>query len=159
MSTLKNKSKSELIEEIESLKNQVKNFEGFERERTQAANELRESEEKFSKSFFDNPTPMIIMNVKTGDRIDVNDSYVKMSGYDRNELLEGNINKKNLAFSQKRLKEIIRKTIKKGYVSNEYFQFVNKAGEIITTLLSGTKLNIGDGNKIVYSCLDVTERE
>ena len=159
MTTLKNKSKSELIEEIESLKNQVQNFEGIKRESTHAANELRESEEKFSKSFFDNPTPMIIMNVKTGDRIDVNDSYVKMSGYDRNELLEGNINKKNLAFSQKRLKEIIRKTIKKGYVSNEYFQFVNKAGEIITTLLSGTKLNIGDGNKIVYSCLDVTERE
>ncbi|MBT8382177.1 MAG: PAS domain S-box protein, partial [Ignavibacteria bacterium] len=50
MSTFENKSKRELIEEIKSLKNQVRNLEEIEEGRIQKANELRESEEKVRAS-------------------------------------------------------------------------------------------------------------
>lgn len=47
MSTFKNKSKSELIEEIESLKKQVQDFERIEEERKQPEEALKESEERY----------------------------------------------------------------------------------------------------------------
>jgi len=56
-------------------------------ERTQAENQLRLSEERFGKAFKSSPVPMSIQSLQNYRYLDVNDSYVEMTGYDRDELV------------------------------------------------------------------------
>ena len=89
MSTLKNKSKSELIEIIESLEMQVQEFKSNE-------NMLLGSEEKFTKTFNSSPSPMIISEIETGNIIYVNKSFTNMIMYSREELIGKNVLELNL---------------------------------------------------------------
>lgn len=120
---------------------------------------LQESEDKFSKSFYHHPTPMLIINIETGERIDANNSYVKLTGYTYEELAVGDIFKKNIAFDQKRFNELINMLRTGRDISNENFKLIKKSGKIITTLVSAAKLEIGDKNTAIISFVDITERE
>ena len=55
------------------------------RKKAEAA--LRESEEKFSKAFNASPDMVIITNIKDGTYVEVNDSFVSGTGYQREELI------------------------------------------------------------------------
>jgi PAS domain-containing protein len=55
--------------------------------RKRAMIELRASEERFSKAFHRNPQPMSITTVAEGRYLDVNDSFLVMSGYSREEVI------------------------------------------------------------------------
>ena len=56
-----------------------------ERQRTEKA--LRESEEKFSKAFRSSPDAIAITTIKDGRFIEVNDSYPRLTGYTREEVI------------------------------------------------------------------------
>jgi PAS domain S-box-containing protein len=56
-------------------------------ERTQAENQLRLSEERFAKAFRSSPVPMSIQALNNYRYLDVNDSYLEMTGYTREELV------------------------------------------------------------------------
>ncbi|GAB6111921.1 PAS domain S-box protein [Desulfomicrobium salsuginis] len=54
-------------------------------ERKQAEERLRQSEEKFFRLFRLSPDTIVLVNEKTGQLVDVNDSFVALSGYSRAE--------------------------------------------------------------------------
>jgi PAS domain S-box-containing protein len=56
-----------------------------ERKREQEA--LRQSEEKFAKAFGSSPTAISISTLREGRYVDVNDSFLQMTGYQRSEIL------------------------------------------------------------------------
>src|SRR5262249_45730492 len=56
-------------------------------ERKHAQEALRESEERFSKAFRASPDPLVLSRVADGLIIEVNDSFVSLTGYSRDELL------------------------------------------------------------------------
>src|SRR5687767_831535 len=56
-------------------------------ERSQAENQLRLSEERFAKAFKSSPVPMSIQSLNDYRYLDVNDSYLEMTGYQREELI------------------------------------------------------------------------
>src|SRR5262249_27521928 len=56
-------------------------------ERKRAEEALRESEERFSKAFQASPDALLISRIADGVILEVNDSFVSLSGYDRDELL------------------------------------------------------------------------
>ncbi|HXE90462.1 MAG TPA: PAS domain S-box protein [Terriglobales bacterium] len=55
--------------------------------RRQAEENLRQSEEKFSKAFHSSPTPMTISSLHDGRYLDVNQAFLQMTGYSRGELI------------------------------------------------------------------------
>jgi len=57
-------------------------------EHRRADDALRESEQKFSKAFHASPAIMTISGVEDGRLIDVNDSFIRFSGYTRAEALK-----------------------------------------------------------------------
>jgi PAS domain S-box-containing protein len=56
-------------------------------ERKRAEEALRESEERFSKAFRASPDALVISRIADGVVLEVNDSFVLMSGYSRDELI------------------------------------------------------------------------
>ncbi|MGE0131028.1 MAG: PAS domain S-box protein [Blastocatellales bacterium] len=56
-------------------------------ERKRAEQELRESEERFSKAFRASPDALIITRLSDGVILEVNDSFVSLTGYDRDEMI------------------------------------------------------------------------
>ena len=59
----------------------------FELSPLQAGEALRESEEKFSKAFRFSPDAIAITTIKDGRFIEVNDSYPRLTGYSREEVI------------------------------------------------------------------------
>ena len=51
--------------------------------------ELRASEEKFARIFRSNPCPMVLRSVPTGRILDINDAFVRILGYSREEVVGG----------------------------------------------------------------------
>jgi PAS domain S-box-containing protein len=56
-------------------------------DRHRALNEIRESHERFAKAFRSNPQPMSLTTLATGKYLDVNDSFLQVSGYRRDEII------------------------------------------------------------------------
>src|SRR5262249_19096141 len=56
-------------------------------ERRQAQEALRKSEEWFSRTFNTSPAPMLVRRLRDGVYVDVNDAFVRESGYDRREIV------------------------------------------------------------------------
>ena len=56
-------------------------------ERKQAEEALRESEERFAKAFRASPDGLVITRLSDGVILEVNDSFVALSGYGRDEMV------------------------------------------------------------------------
>ena len=52
-----------------------------------AENALRESQELFSATFYANPIPVTITDISTGKWIEVNQAFLRVTGYTREEIL------------------------------------------------------------------------
>ena len=92
-----NKTKNELIAELESVRRKVKKLETLlkKRERTeqniterkQAEEALRESEERITKAFRSIPDALAISCLEDGKLVEVNDNWQKIFGYSREEVI------------------------------------------------------------------------
>jgi len=120
---------------------------------------LRESEEKFSKAFQHSPEVILISSIEDGTIFEVNDTFLRMTGYNREEV----IGKKTAdlgiwADPQDRIKMV--KTIKeKRIVSNREYRFRMKSGEIRTWLFSAEIINLRGQLRILSVATDITERK
>ncbi|HKQ76212.1 MAG TPA: PAS domain S-box protein [Blastocatellia bacterium] len=56
-------------------------------ERKRAEESLRESEERFAKAFSASPDALVISRISDGVVLEANDSFISMSGYDRDEVI------------------------------------------------------------------------
>ena len=84
------KTKAELIQELKNMRRRVTELEASEAKNNAAEEALRESEEKFSKTFSANPEVIAINKVADGTFIDVNDSFERITGFSREEAIGKN---------------------------------------------------------------------
>ncbi|MDP2899535.1 MAG: PAS domain S-box protein [Candidatus Bathyarchaeota archaeon] len=97
-------------------------------ERRKTENALRESEERFRKAFQVSPAAMAISTVDEGKFIDVNESFLLISGYAREELIGHRSVDVGVIGPDERAKvmEFIRR---QGYVRNHEFPAVTRPGD------------------------------
>jgi len=100
---------------------------------------------------------MQIINIKTGEQVEANNSFLKLTGYDWDEYQKRNLYKQSIAYDKEKLKEIIFKIKRDGVLTEEPLKIVSKSGKVISTLLSIARLNIKDKNLLIGSYTDVTE--
>src|SRR5215467_13813228 len=99
-------------------------------ERKQAEATLREAEERFSKAFRASPDSLVISRVVDGMIIEVNESFISMTGYSRDELVGHSAVSLGLHAEpgdRKRMVEILRE---QNYVRDYEFRLRRKTGEI-----------------------------
>ncbi len=128
-------------------------------ERARAEEKLHESDERFSKAFNASPLALTISSLTNGKLIEVNDTFVSVSGYTREEAigkttLELGLWKK--PFEREAEMEIVRQA---GELSNAEYTFRTKSGAEIIGLLSAERIEIG-GEPFALSVIqNITERK
>jgi len=121
--------------------------------------ERKAAEEKFHKAFDANPEPAIIATVAEGRYIDVNESFLRTTGYAREEVI-GHTSRE-LGFwaraeDRKRLFEIIEK--QGGSARNFELTFQTKAGELRKALTSAEIIDVGGRKCSIAIFKDITEQ-
>ena len=128
-------------------------------ERKMAEEDLRESEERFSKSFRTSPISFIMANMEDGRIIEVNDAFTTISGYTREEALNNTtLNLKIWVHEQDR-KHMINSLRKGNAILHEETLLRAKDGRVATVLLSAQVIKIAKRNCIISSIEDITKRK
>src|SRR5215831_963800 len=126
-------------------------------EHERAQNELRASEERFAKAFHANPHPMSLAALDDGRIIEVNESFVALTGYSRPELLQrgstGFLWETNL--SREELIEIVERD---GVVRDIEARLRTRDGLARHVLLSSLIVENGRQRCLLSVANDITER-
>ncbi len=111
-------------------------------ERRKLADKLKENEEKFRKAFETTPDSLSIVDKITGEVIEVNNGFLELTGYKREEILGYQNREKQTVVNPSDRDSLIKKIEKQGSVKNEELQIHTKSGEIITVLVSASMMEL-----------------
>ena len=120
---------------------------------------LRQSEEKFSLAFHSSPDLIAIATLDEGRFIDVNESFILITGYAPQDIIGKTTTELNnwvYPRDRYRVSLLLRK---KGYVRNHEISFYTKSGRIRTGLLSARIINLGGEECLLSVIKDITERK
>ncbi len=128
-------------------------------EREHAMQALRKAEEKFAKAFRASPSPIAITTLPDRRFIEVNRSFLRMSGFTEPEVLGRTASELNLGVAQDAYEEAIQTLLETGSLYNQEFKFRTKAGEIRTILLSIEMIDLSGTTCALNILNDITERK
>jgi PAS domain S-box-containing protein len=127
-------------------------------EHKKAEEEIQLSEEKFMKAFEASPAGITLTNAATGKWIDVNESFLKMTGYEKEEVIGHNSEELNLLSEEER-QNILKEIKTSGSLRNYEVRIKNKKGKNVWALKSMERINIKGAPSILTILYDITERK
>lgn len=125
----------------------------------QEISERAKAEEKFAKVFRSSPNPIAIATVSEARFIDVNPSFLKMSGYCLEEVIEDTATELNLGNNTVAIAQTIQLLPETGSLYNLEFEFSTKSGELKTILISLELIDLGGVPCALLIANDITERK
>jgi PAS domain S-box-containing protein len=128
-------------------------------ERKKAEEKLRESEEKFSKTFKTSPYAITITEPSSGKIIDVNDGFCNVSGYIYDEIIGKSTIELHLWENENDRIYVINELKNKRKINNREFRFLKKSGEVMFGLFSADIIHLNDKPSILSSINDISERK
>jgi len=120
---------------------------------------LRESQERFSKAFNSGPLVFTLSSLKDGRLVEVNDTFVEVTGYSREEAIGKTSIELGLWTSDKDRDEEMDKVRNAGQVRNLEYSFRTRNGEEIIGILSAEKIEIGGEPFALTVIQDITDRK
>ncbi|MEQ9373327.1 MAG: adenylate/guanylate cyclase domain-containing protein [Coleofasciculus chthonoplastes F3-SA18-01] len=120
---------------------------------------LRLSEEKFALAFRSSPNPITITTLAEGTFIEVNESFLKITGYNLEDVIAHTSIELNFWVESQERTRIRSLLIKTGAIRDKEFQFYTKSGQVRTGLLSAELITIGEEECILAVINDITERK
>nr|WP_248277536.1 PAS domain S-box protein [Brasilonema sp. UFV-L1] len=128
-------------------------------ERKQAELALRESEEKFSKAFCSSPNPITIVTLKDGRYVEVNDTFLQITGFDREEVIGHTRSELNVWVNSSDIAKIEQMLQEQGFIRNFETEFYTKSGETRVMLFSAEVITLGGELCMLCVSNDITERK
>ncbi|WP_375506694.1 PAS domain S-box protein, partial [uncultured Nostoc sp.] len=128
-------------------------------ERKQAEVALQNLAQKFAKAFSCSPDSITISTLQEGRFIEVNDSFVKLSGYERDEAIGKTSFELNLWIHDRDRQNLLQELQTTGVVRNLEVEFRQKSGKIITMLLSAEIIDLDGLPSLLAVHHDITERK
>ena len=127
-------------------------------ERTRTEKKLSVSEEKFSKAFMSSPDSIIISDLASGRYVDVNESFLRDTGYERSEIIGFTSLERNVWASPEDRDRLIAGLQAQGFVRNLEAQYRRKTGEIRDALVSAEIFEFGHEEKHLLAVVrDITD--
>lgn len=128
-------------------------------ERKKAEVAIRNSEEKFAKAFRSSPDAMTISSLKDGRFIDVNDTFLRITGHRREETIDHTSVELNVWPSEDYRCDLIAKLQDRGCLQNEEVIFRPKSGEERMGIYSADLIELGGETCIISVFADVTQQK
>ena len=126
-------------------------------ERERAEEALGLSEEKFHKAFRSSPEWFVITTLKDGVYIDVNETFLRTTGYSREEVIGRSSPHLGIWFDPNDRIEMLKQLQENGHVRNMEFRFRMKSGEVRTVLWSAEVIDYGDEKCLLAMTRDITD--
>lgn len=128
-------------------------------ERKTAEEALRRTEKRFAMAFKCSPSLMSITSLATGEFVDINDSFVRITGYNRDEVIGRRSMEVGVWNNPADRKVILPILYEQGAVNNKEIVFYTKNNEARKGLFSAEFFEV-DGEQFVLTVInDITERE
>ena len=128
-------------------------------ERIREEEKLKESEERFSKAFHSSPVGLSISRIDDGTFIDVNQSFLELFGYKKEEIIGQKATKIVMYDNPVDRTRIIQLLEGQGKIFNYEVTARTKAGVRITTLVSAEKIELNSRTCVIWTTIDITERK
>jgi two-component system, cell cycle sensor histidine kinase and response regulator CckA len=144
----------ELLEFMESTADEI----AIALAKRQALARLLESEERFSKSFKNNPAWLAIVHMGTNKVVEVNDAWARIFGYTRVEAI-GHTTVELGIYDDETYGKIVEEAKAKGSVRNAEVNIKTRTGENRALLVSREVIGIKGEPYLLAMGLDITERK
>ena len=128
-------------------------------DRKLAEEALRESEERFSKAFRASPDGLVISRISDGIILEVNDGFVAMSGYSRDELVGNSTLALDLYADPAIRVRAVQLMKQQNYVRDMEFAMKTKSGEVRLVAFSAQPLELRGEHCWLTLGRDITERK
>lgn len=122
-------------------------------------NEIRDNERKFSMVFHFIPIPMAISRISDGVYVDVNQTFLQLFGYNRNEVIGHSAYDIDLWVNPDQRRDLVLQAAENNKIENLTVKFRTRTGSIINVLFSGTAIKFRDVPCFVASAQDITDME
>lgn len=127
-------------------------------ERKRVEQELRVSEERFSKAFHSSPAGMAISRLEDGRVLDVNEAFVRLSGFSRDELVGMSSLDVGIWVNSDDRRQLAETLRRDGFLRHLEKEFRTKSGERRHGLFNVEPVCIGQENCVLTLVLDITRR-
>ncbi len=128
-------------------------------DRKKAEEAKRKSEERFAKAFHGSPHLVAITSLESGELLDVNEGFERMSGFSRSEAVGRRTLDLDLWDGADRRAEFVRELKTHGRVREMEVSLNNRTGETKTALLSAELIEIEGEPCAITIIQDITERK
>lgn len=119
--------------------------------------DLFESKEKFAKAFHNNPASMALVDLN-GIYIDINETFSKLTGYSKIELIGHSITELNI-FDPEKIKHYFNETYKKGFVNDLEMELQTKSREKRSIKISSELIEFDNKTNLISFLYDITNRK
>ena len=126
-------------------------------ERKLAEDMLRASEEKFARAFRESPVWVVISSLKDGRYIEVNDTFLRDTGYTWDEVIGRTSVELGTWLEQNDREWIINRIKEKGSIRNVEVERRTKSGNVLIMLFSGESFDMGNEKCLLSVSLDITD--
>ncbi len=127
--------------------------------RRRAEDALRETEERYRTAFLTGPDAININRLPDGLYIDVNERFLRMSGWTRDEVIGHTSSEINIWRNLDDRRRMIDMLQRSGSCENLEAEFVMRDGSVLTGLLSAHVITVGGQRCTLSITRDITERK
>ena len=117
-----------------------------------------QSEETFVRSFHTNPQPISIITIDGGVFVDVNASFLSMSGYARDEVIGHTALRLGIWATEEQQNAVIGELSRTGSLGIRETRFLTKGGDVRILLSSAEKLEFAGEACLLLASTDITEQ-
>jgi PAS domain S-box-containing protein len=126
--------------------------------RKQAEEALRKSEDLFNKAFHGSPSPMTIESQEDGTYIAVNNSFLKLVEFEREDVI-GRTGKELNLIEESQRKKVFHDLKNTGKIHNIEIQARSRTGKHLYLLMSIENTDLGGEPCTLATMLDITDRK
>ncbi|HOE71785.1 MAG TPA: PAS domain S-box protein [Deltaproteobacteria bacterium] len=123
------------------------------------AHSLRNSEEMFSKAFRSSPVGIVIWKIDGGYFLNVNESFTKISGYSRSDVVNSTIREVGLFRARDDYERMINVLVGQGKIRGFDTELCTRSGEIRIVTISAEVIMLWDEPCMIATIEDITEKK